>query len=62
MEFYINKQRQEYNDAMKTPTKMNAIYKEQLQPLKTKISQILLYDTEMAERLLRVKFPQYKQS
>ncbi len=52
MDFDINKQRQEENDAMKTPNTMNAIYKEQLVPLKTKISQILLYDTEMAEQLL----------
>ena len=53
MDFDINKQRQEENDAMKTPNTMNAIYKEQLSPLKTKISQILLYDTEKAEQLLK---------
>lgn len=53
MDFDINKQRQEENDAMKTPNTMNAIYKEELSPLKTKISQILLYDTEKAEQLLK---------
>ena len=40
------------NEMSYTPNQRNVMYREMLQPLKLKISQILLYDTEMAMEFL----------
>lgn len=53
MDFDINKQMKEDEKAFGTLEQRNIIYKEHLMPLKAKISQILLYDVEVANALLQ---------
>ena len=53
MDFDFDKQMKIDGKASASPSQRNTIYKEQLNPLKAKISQILLYDTETALQLLQ---------
>ena len=53
MDFDFDKQMKIDGKASASSSQRNTIYKEQLNPLKAKISQILLYDTETALQLLQ---------
>lgn len=53
MDFDFNEQRKIDEKALGTTNQRNAIYKRYLNPLKAKISQILLYDTEAAINFLQ---------
>ena len=53
MDFDFNEQMKIDGKARGTANQRNIIFKEELEPLKAKISQILLYDTETALQLLQ---------